>query len=104
MTDETKKLFNAPWKVDEMFPKFVDDKDGFFLAETESERVTARFARLPELYDVLMEAAWEHCNDCDKPWIWSSPDDFIEHGCEGKEEFCPVVRWWEILKKVRDGE
>ena len=92
MTDETKKLFNAPWKVDEMFPKFVDDKDGFFLAETESERVTARLARLPELYDELERMVNVECvNACERHGPCDKPCDVVK----------PAI---ELLKKVRNGE
>ena len=105
MKTETERLFNAPWKVNGTFPKFVEDKDGYFLAETDSERLTATLARLPELYDslddaqkVLKEVLIE----------WSNGGDYDTYIAKKRKETGKAppdyfVEWLELLKHVIEG-
>lgn len=94
MTDETKKLFGAPWQIWGDGCQ-VCDTHGTERAYCEDIKDSARLARLPELYDALMEAA-----------VQLYPDAFLANDkcrlcfkaqCKGRE----IV---ELLRKVRDGE
>ena len=95
MTDETKKLFNAPWYVfsspdDEI--TVIENEIGRVLAELDEVKTANRISRLPELYDELKRMVEVECiNACE------------EHGpCDRP---CDVVRpAIDLLKKVRDGE
>ena len=118
MTDETKKLFDAPWKA-------VEDKDSDFAfmhhvdvcTNNGAGHVIAcdcigddgnRLARLPELYDALMEAVRDACEDCvtEAELRTGMIFDTVEYGCIYPErDCCPKCRsWLELLRKVRDGE
>lgn len=104
METETEKLFNAPWKVNGTFTKFVEDKDGYFLAETDSERLTAILARLPELYDSLLDAVNDACGACAMMHIQDGYD-FVTNGCPFEEnEDCKCLKWISVLRKVRNAE
>ena len=104
METETEKLFNAPWKVNSTFPKFVIDKDSYFLAETDSERLTAILARLPELYDSLLDAVNDACGACAMMHIQDGYD-FVTNGCPFEEnEDCKCLKWISVLRKVRNAE
>ena len=106
MTDETKNLFDAPWYVfsspdDEI--TVIENESGRVLAELDDVKTANRLARLPELYDALVEAArfrcW-HCRHEDFP-DFACIEDF-ERNC--KTASCGCREWWKLLKKVRDGE
>lgn len=98
MTDETKKLFDAPYKV-------VETRNGYNvictnklipqLCWTTGEKDANRLARLPELYDALMYLVVNYCHEaflsCDECRL--CPDQ----NCKGR-------KWVELLRKVRDGE
>ena len=93
MTEETRKLFDAPWGV-EGFGTVVC-VDGSEVASGCTSGDAARIARLPELYDKLMWAAVQKC-----------PDAFLTLDecrlCTDKKcEYREIV---ELLKKGRDGE
>jgi hypothetical protein len=100
MTDETKKLFDAPWHVARV--STVETEEGIEIASLSSSTDAKRIASLPEIYDYLVCASFEYCKGCTKSF--SSPDSFLSAGCAGKDGFCPAVFWWETLRKVRDGE
>ena len=97
MTEETKKLFDAPWRAiehdyDNWFS--IIDSVGFELARDIPYKEDAnRIALLPELYDALMEAAVKYC-----------PDAFFANDecrlCPDKK--CIGRKWIELLRKVRD--
>ena len=93
MTDETKKLFDAPWKVDEL--KFIQNAKHKYLAFGDEKEVVNRLARLPELYDKLMWAVVQHC-----------PDAFLTLDecrlCPDKK--CKYREIIELLWKVRNGK
>ena len=106
MTDETKELFDAPYKV-------VETRNGYNvictnklipqLCWTTGEKDAARIARLPELYDTLMVAARVYCP-------YASFDCHSEEECPhiqirtGIAKRCVALGWLALLKKVRDGE
>lgn len=106
MNDETKKLFDAPWAI------YGEPDDYSFVLQDASEDEIAtifttdnakRIARLPELYEALMEAARYRCWHC-------RHEDFPDFACiEDFEKNCKTVScgcrdWWELLRKVRDGK
>ena len=111
MTDETKRIFDAPWKVDNL--KFIQNAKHKYLALCDEKEIVNRLARLPELYDALVEAARHCCNLChtlsgqDEPKI----EDLLKNGCP-KAQYknrahvvsCVAMEWLDLLKKVRDGE
>jgi hypothetical protein len=95
VTDETQKLFNAPWTI------YGEPDDYSFVIQNASEDEIAtvfipdeakRISRLPELYDELQRMIHVECTNA----------------CERREpcdELCDVVRpAVELLKKVREGK
>lgn len=101
MNEETKQLFHAPWHV-------TNNKSGLFeivdtssfpnVATCYSEHDANRLARLPELYDAMMEAAGEYCpNIRNAEYPLEKCDD-----CGGED--CLATKWVELLRKVREGE
>ena len=105
MTEETRKLFDAPWKavdmVDTNFPylhecEIVSNNGNGHMIATEVLRTDAnRLANLPELYDALMYFV---VNDC--PHAFISNDEC--RLCPDKK--CKTREAVELLRKVRDGE
>ena len=99
MTEETAKIFNAPWEAEEYKHGkgafVVRNNGGYLVAENMSEQDAARLARLPELYDALMDAAVQFC-----------PDAFLANDeCRlCPKEQCKGREWIELLRKVREGE
>lgn len=120
MNDETKKLFDAPWKaveiVDTSFPylhecEIVSNNGKGHMIATEVLRTDAnRLSHLPELYDALMVAAYEHCQLCiyknsESASKMPSPNDMATNGgASFCFQNCPRLKHWKLLKKVRDGE
>ena len=102
MTDETKKLFSAPWeaRIVIVMSKVGDeirvvDARKYPVATCDKMEDAARIARLPELYDALMYFV---VNDC--PHAFISNDEC--RLCPDKE--CKTREAVELLRKVRDGE
>jgi len=106
MLEKTKELFNAPWKVSLHF--IVKDNNNRVVVSGCNEEDNNRIARLPELYDTLLEAAYEHCHSCvelDSENEYVPPSsDFIKYGCPKKSKRCFCRRWWDVLRKVEAGE
>ena len=113
MTDETQKLFNAPWIV------YGEPDDYSFVIQNASEDEIAtvfildeakRLARLPELYDALLDEIRAKCNTCihDNIQLGNVPFvinfNTIQNGCPFKDRQCHTVKHIEIIQKVRDGE
>ena len=111
MTDKTKKLFDAPWVLfsdpeNEVFE--IESNSGDFITEATMFETANRLSHLPELYDALVEAAYEFCHNCisltgDSEYVPDS-DEFIEKGCPKKIESCFCRKWWGLLRNVRDGK
>lgn len=105
MTDETKKLFDAPWKLDEN--ENIRNASGELVAEGGvSVDDLRRVTHLPELYDALVVTIYGFCNNCygeiktpDVP----RKESFIENGCPFEYECC-YAEIWKLLRKVREGE
>ena len=115
MTDETKKLLDAPWKLYE----YRDDYDHWFQVLTNGGRLIAsrivnkedynRLAHLPELYDALVETVYLKCFECMgglRHNIDLTQKDLIENGCpkQNKSNVCIYAKHIELLRKVRDGK
>lgn len=113
MTDETRELFDAPWAI-------LSDTDSltFEIRNKVGESIcdnilmfydANRLARLPELYDALMEVAYEHCQLCifknsESASKMPSPNDMATNGgASFCFQNCPRLKHWKLLKKVRDG-
>ncbi len=101
MNEETKELFDAPWTIKYQVHEGwgtgfeIDTTNGMGVAVSPREEDANRIARLPELYDALMDVA-----------VQLYPDAFLANDkcrlcfkaqCKGRE----IV---ELLRKVRDGE
>jgi hypothetical protein len=112
MTDETKKLFDAPWEADkfvyyrpsgigEINIRVKSSKNELVAGYVTTTETANRLARLPELYDALMEAAGGKCWSC----AGANVSAILNDGCpKGNDETCYVAKWIELLRKVRDGE
>ena len=83
MTDETKQLFDAPWKASN---GCVTDAHGRCVSTSFNHKDAAILQYLPDLYDIVKETIVEQCADCYK------------HGCLT----CRVNEWKEILKRIRE--
>ena len=112
MTEETKKLFDAPWHVfssldDEI--TVIEYEIGRVLAELDDVKTANRFSHLPELYDELNKQAYYRCVDCLRHTANTIDDiplnkDMIEHGCPKNRTDCGAFDVWELIRKVRDGK
>ena len=109
MTEETKKLFNAPWFPFSRACDFhgIKNSKGVDICSDLSLKTDAnRLSHLPELYDALIDAAYKTCHDCIYVTLKQGnvplPNELIKKGCPMKFE-CSVKKAWEVLKKVRDG-
>ena len=113
MNEETKKLFDAPWTV------YGEPDDCSYVIQNASEDEIAtvfmtdeakRITHLPELYDALIETAYEHCQLCIYQHSESASKMPFPHdmATNGGASFCfpncPRLKRWKLLKKVRDGK
>lgn len=94
MTDETKRIFDAPWQIWGDGCQVCDIR-GTERAYCEDIKDSARFARLPELYNALMHFV---VNDC--PHAFISNDEC--RLCPDKK--CKTREAVDLLRKVRDGK
>ena len=97
MTDETKQIFDAPWR----FCHGLNDgygarnNTGNLVFEFAYPQMAKRLTLLPELYDALMWATVQYCPDA-----FLSLDECRlcgEKKCKGREAV-------ELLRKVREGK
>ena len=97
MTEETKKLFDAPWIFCHGLQDGYGARDntGNMVFEFAYPQNARRLARLPELYEALMYFV---VNDC--PHAFISNDEC--RLCPDKK--CKTREAVELLRKVRDGE
>ena len=98
MTDETKKLFDAPYKVYETrngYNVIYTNKVLPQLCWTTDKKDANRISHLHELYDALMYLVVNYCHEaflsCDECRL--CPDQ----NCKGR-------KWVELMRKVRDVE
>jgi len=98
MTEETKRIFDAPYKVYETrngYNVICTNKVLPQLCWTTDKKDANRLASLPELYDKLMWAVVQKC-----------PDAFLTLDecrlCPDKK--CKYREIVKLLKKVRDGK
>lgn len=102
LSEQTRQLFDAPWKVTEYCSGTVTvrtQKD-FICRRTNDEKgrkYINRIARLPELYDALMDAAKSYCQAAD----FDCPKKYCAWCSAGK---CKALKWLDLLRKVRDGK
>lgn len=110
MTEETRKLFSAPWKARECPHVYaVNDARGELKAETLSAVGANRLANLPELYDALVETLYYKCFECMgglRHNIDLTREELVKNGCpkQNKSNVCIFVKYLELLRKVRNGE
>ena len=114
MTDETKKLFDAPWKVrvcEKGNPEFesilVAKKTGWLVGRDMEYKTAKRVARLPELYDALLHCICSSCNVCIYDHCDSPVDceQLLSQECTYEDsKLCFEHEARKLLKKVRDGE
>ncbi len=99
MTNSTKQPFKAPWSAEEWIHGkgafVIRNNKGYLVAENMSEQDAKRIARLPELYDALVEACGEYC-----PNLKYDIEKCGNCGGEG----CKAVAWCELLQLVRNGK
>ena len=110
MTDETKKLFDAPWKS---YPlDDVGDASGSFICSCETSETARRIARLPELYDALLTQTYSSCKVCNYnrcgSYNFIEKDELISGMCPCKDTLhgknCFEGKVLDLLRKVRDVE
>lgn len=112
MTESTKNLFDAPWYVfsspdDEI--TVIENESGRVLAELDDAKTANRLARLPELYDALMETVYYKCFECMgglRHNIDMTREELVKNGCpkQNKSNVCIYVKHIELLQKVRAGK
>lgn len=109
MTENTKKLFDAPWQIWGDGCQVCDIR-GIERADCNDPDDSARITRLPELYDALVEVAYERCQLCiyknsESARKMPSPNDMATNGgAPFCFQNCPCLKHWKLLKKVREGK
>lgn len=111
MTDETKKLFDAPWircriEIEGKMQPCVSARTNHTVAISFDEKDANRLARLPEIYEALMEAKNEMFIILNEWALGKSEVDYLASykEREGKNNYEFFNEIQELLKKVRDGE
>ena len=105
MTDETKQLFDAPWtggmRKDRMAEEcvVVSDHNFTIAAQVYTKEDANRLARLPELYDALVDLLIH--KGCSSAKIDGCP---LQGPAWVKCRKCELLPYIELLRKVRDGE
>ena len=118
MTDETKRIFDAPFAVmgdSTDYTKFnviihsrKSPRYCSTVASCIDKKTAIRFARLPELYDALEQAANEFCERCLVIHGYLDEEhsyyDLISNGCVLNAKGCKAFPWLKLLRKVRNGK
>lgn len=109
MKTETEKRFNAPWQKSfqdwESYKEItIYDSKNQPVCLTRNKEMSNRLARLPELYDSLLDAVNDACGACAMMHIQDGYD-FVTNGCPFEEnEDCKCLKWISVLRKVRNAE
>ena len=108
MTKDTQQLFDAPWEVGvcekgnpEFESVFIASKTGCLIGRDMEEETANRLVHLPELYDTLLDSVLRICSTCIGYDCSHIPLDDIGIYCRAN---CPVHKYTDLLKKVRDAE
>ena len=103
---KTKEIFGAPWvvareEIRKGTTRFNVIENNLDIVAVDCTPENAhRIARLPQLFDALVDAALGRCWAC--AGIGS---DILESGCPKKnDETCYVAKWWKIIKFVKEGK
>ena len=119
MDDKTKKLFDAPWHVEQHNRYFgpqihaeVRNAKGALVADVGPYKASFvdanRIACLPELYDALEDAAERVCKKCVAFWFpgqkFDFPQNFADFICPITKAGCFCENWLNLLRKVRDAQ
>ena len=102
MKDETKELFDAPWVADACCEIHDKNESLVCICCPGEPHIANRLARLPELYDALVEAMQYHCSSCVGFDVSDIPISNILKNCQRVD--CCAHRWLKLLQKVRNGE
>lgn len=105
MTEETKKLFQAPWTVDGGLIRDCYDRM-LFSTRVGRNMDTKRMSHMPELYDALVEAKNEMFIMLNEWALGKSEVEYLASYRErkGKNNYEFFNEIQEFLRKVRDGE
>ena len=112
MQEAVKKLFDAPWAIEEEAPLawycVIDSKDSVVANDVRDQKTVNRISHLPELYDALADAAERVCRKCVAFWFPGQkidfPEDFSDFTCPITKAGCFCENWLNLLKKVKDGK
>ena len=106
MTEETKKIFSAPWKKKYQVHAAwevdfeIGDTEGYKVATCPIEQDSNRIVDLPQLWEFLLEATCQKCWSCS----CANREYLLTYGCPKKNKDCYVNNWIELLQKVKKGE
>lgn len=108
MTDETKKLFDAPWEVNACCEIHNKNERLICICCPSDFHIANRLTRLPELYDALVETVYYKCFECMgglRHNIDMTREELVKNGCpkQNKSNVCIYAKHIELLRKVRDG-
>lgn len=100
MTNETERIFDAPWEKSfqdwESYKEItIYDSKNQPVCLTRNKEMSNRLASLPELYDALMYAVKDKCSNCGFS-VATSPVDFCKD--------CKYKEFSELLEDVRKGK
>ena len=104
MKEETKKLFNAPWRTTTL--DYVEDVDDYYVCECQTSEMANRLSCLPELYDALMEAKNELYIMLNEWALGKSASDYLEsyQKRKGRKNYEFFNEIQELLNKVQKGK
>jgi len=82
----------------------IYNKSRICIARVPDENMCRVISRVPELYDYLLEAAYEYCFNCFQAngHPITDSDELVKHGCPENGGKCFVQRWLKILGDIRN--
>ena len=102
MRKSTEQIFDAPWYPFSMACDFhgIKNSKGLELfSDASFMSDVKRLARLPELYDALLQATEDACRTCNH----EKAEGILDRPCNDLHaNECYVAEWRKLLKKVRD--